>query len=201
MQIVLEPERPEIDSVWNEIVPILHDHTTSTYHVYLTEPLESPTNYNKLCSLLDNAKAYETFIYYMNSPGGATDAGFQIIHSMVNTKAKVIGKVSGIVASMITLIALHCDELEVADYTQWLSHNYSAGVAQSKGFELKTYVTFSSLELEHAFREIHAGFLTEAEIQGVLEDRDIWLNAQQIRDKWKMFKPTTHTKPLSTKVA
>ena len=43
-------------------------------------------------------------------------------------------------------------------------------------------------ELETAFRSIHAGFFKEAEIVELIDDKDYWLNKEQIEKRWKRMK-------------
>ena len=169
-------------TVFDNYVPIITDGRATT--VYLTDFIENPDAYNELCYRLHNAYDGDKFVFIINNGGGNVDSAFMVIDAMVNSKAHITGKLSGMVASAATLIALHVDELIVADYTQWLSHNYSTGIAQSKGFELKTYVAFNDKELAEAFRTIHKGFLTEAEIDDILEDKDVWLGAKEVRNRW-----------------
>ena len=176
-------------SVWDLFVPLVTSGRITT--AYITEAIDEPSLYNQLCAVLHAAYEGDEVVLIINSPGGMVDTAFMLIDAMKNSKAKITSKLSGTVASAATLIALHSDELVVADYTQWLSHNYSTGVAQSKGFELKTYVAFNDKELEIAFREIHAGFLTNEEIDDILEDKDVWLGAKDIRSRWAALKQPT----------
>jgi ATP-dependent protease ClpP protease subunit len=81
-----------------------------------------------MCYVLDTAKSGDVVTIHINNGGGSIDSAFQIINSMKNSKAHIIGKLSGTVASASTVISLYCHELIVADFTAFMIHNYSGGV-------------------------------------------------------------------------
>ena len=138
-------------SVWDEYVPIL----TSGRHtdIYLTDSIEAPSEYNKLCSILENAYKGDTITLHINNGGGYVDSGFMIIDAIKSSKAVVTAKLSGTVASIATIITLSCDKIIVAEHLSWLSHNYSAGI-QGKGGEMKLQMEFMSKELSSTFRDL-----------------------------------------------
>jgi len=44
---------------------------------------------------------------------------------------------------------------------------------------------FIDKELNRSFEEFYSGFLTEKEIEDVIEGKDIWLNNQEVEKRWK----------------
>ena len=156
------PIRRSEHLVWEDYVPIVRKDRVSD--VYLTDNIDAPANYNELCHLIESAHPGDTINLHINNGGGAVDSAFMIIDKIKHSEATIVGKLSGTVASASTVLSLACDEIEVADYVQFMVHNYSGG-AGGKGHEIKAYVTFSDKELNIAFREIYAGFLTTDEIQ------------------------------------
>lgn len=167
-------------SVWDKDVPIIKD-SKGTYHCYLSSDVDSPDTYNELCYVIENCKG--TVILHLNTYGGHIDSAFKIISSINRSKAKVKARLTGTVASAGTIIALKCKELEVEDYTHFMIHNYSSG-AQGKGHELMDYVNFNDKQLKITFTEIYKNFLTSKEIKDVLAGKDMWLSADNVRERW-----------------
>lgn len=167
--------------VWDEYCPIVHQGIY--YDVYMTEQIDAPVTYNKLIHILNNAKSYEHITLHINNGGGYVDAGFMIIDAIKNCSATVVARLTGTVASVSTIIALSCDEIEVTPYLSFMIHNYSTGMS-GKGHEVKAYQNFSDRELNKAFREIYSGFLTEEEMQSVIDGSDIWLNESEVLERW-----------------
>lgn len=164
-------------SVWDNYVPIL----TNARHadVYLTGSIESPSEYNQLCHLLNTAYTGDTVSLHINNGGGYVDAGFMIISAIKNSKAKVTASLAGTVASISTIIALSCHKIVVADYVQFMIHNYSGG-AQGKGHEMKAQMDFTDAQLNVAFSEIYGGFLTAHEMELVIAGKDIWMGKTEL---------------------
>ena len=116
------------NSPFEDYVPVIQSQDGRETFVYLTDYISSPSEYNKMCYVLDIAKPGDVVTIHINNGGGSTDSAFQIINSMKNSKAHIIGKLSGTVASASTVISLYCHELIVADFTSFMIHNYSGGV-------------------------------------------------------------------------
>lgn len=167
-------------SVWDNYVPIVKEgqHTD----VYLTDSIDTPSEYNELCHKLAQAFPSETFTLHINNGGGYIDSGFMIIDAIKNSRARVTAKLSGTVASAATIIALACEEVEVVPHTSFMIHNYSGG-AQGKGHEMKAQMDFTDAELNEAFGEIYGGFLTEAEMELVIAGKDFWMGKKEVDDR------------------
>lgn len=167
-------------SRWSKSVPILKNGTVVT--VFLNEEVYNIGTYDELCYTLENTKATQVRIR-LNNGGGDIDSMLSIIDSMKRCQSEIVGVLSGTVASAATMIALHCDKLEVADYTSWLTHYYSGGF-RGKGNEIKAKHDFEMVEIPEMFKQIHKDFLTEDEINRVIDGKDIWLNKEQILERF-----------------
>lgn len=174
--------------VWDLSVPIIKvgDET----HVYISDQIEEPIEYNELCFMLKTAGKHETFILHINTPGGIIDSAFMIIDAIKKSKAKVVANLTGTVASAGTIISLACDELDVADHTSFMIHNYSAGM-MGKGHEMKARQEFTDSSLNAAFKEFYGGFLSPREMDEVIDGKDMWMGKSEVIERWtdKCAKP------------
>ena len=184
LDLVFKEEKKDVISEWDKCVPIVVKDDVVT--VYLNEEVYEVDTYNELCYTLENTKAKQVRLY-MNNSGGSMETMISLIASMNKCEAEIIGVLSGSVASAATMLALHCDKLEIADYTGWLTHYYSGGFG-GKGNELKARHDFESVEIPKMFRQIHKGFLTNAEINRVIDGKDIWLNKEQVLERFAKMK-------------
>lgn len=169
--------------VWDRPVPITHDAALGIYNCYLTGGIEDPFNYNELCYVLEQAAKGEVVVLHINTYGGHIDSAFKIIASIKRSNATVVARLTGTVASAGTIIALSCHDLQVEDFTHFMIHNYSTGT-QGKGHEIMEYVNFNDKELKKTFTTLYANFLSTREINEVLKGKDIWLTAEQTRERW-----------------
>lgn len=114
-------------SPFDDFVPIIAENSTT--EVFLSDAVEDPSNYDELCYKLSKATVNDTVIFHLNTPGGIIDSAKMIYNSMVNSKAHIIVKCTGTVASAGTIISMAADELILAPYTAFMIHNYSGGVS------------------------------------------------------------------------
>lgn len=185
MEIELLPPMDEVSTVWDKEVPIVRE--GRTWHCYITSNISNPDSYNELCYLLDNAYPCDTIIFHINTPGGVIDSAFKIIYSLIKTIAKTKAVLTGTVASAGTMIALSCQEIEIAPFTQFMIHNYSGGTS-GKGHEVRDYVKFSDKQLNKAFTTIYKDFLTQEEIEDVIEGKDMWMDDEEVMERWRNMK-------------
>lgn len=122
----LRANRPR-RSVFDDFVPIIAENSTT--EVFLSDSVEDPSNYDEFCYKLSKATVNDTFIVHLNTPGGIIDSAKMIYNAMVNSKAHVVVKCTGTVASAGTIISMAADELILAPYTAFMIHNYSGGVS------------------------------------------------------------------------
>jgi len=181
-------KKPE--TIWEEYVPIVK--SGNTYTVYLTDQIDVPANYNQLMHVLTNATTLDTIKFIINNGGGVIDTGFMLINAINNTDAHTVAHITGTVASVATIIALSCDTLICDNHISFMIHNYSAAVGHQKGHELKAYQNFTDRELNKTFRIVYANFLTEKEMTDVIEGKDIWLNKEEVLERWERTKETVH---------
>ena len=181
LDLIFEEIEPKSEqSRWDKDVPILARGKTVT--AYIQSEIYEPEVYNELCYTLENTDADKVRLV-MNNGGGMMDSMLSIIDSIHKSSATVVAVLSGTVASAATMIALECDEVEVAKHTSWLTHYYSGG-SSGKGNELKAKHDFDEIHIPKMFRELHAGFLTETEIEQVIDGKDKWFCKEEIEERF-----------------
>lgn len=181
MELIFKEEvEAGVTSAWDKVVPIVAK--DEVVYIYMPEEVYSVAEYSELCYTLENTEAKSVRLI-MNNGGGDLHAMLTIVDSMRKCKAPITAVISGLVASAATMLALQCDEIEVAKHTSWLTHYYSGGTA-GKGNEIKARNAFDEIEIPRIFRDIHKGFLTEAEIERVIDGKDMWMSEDEIVSRW-----------------
>ena len=172
----------EITRIWDLYVPYVK--STNQLDVYINTNIDEPSCYSEICYVLSTLTEDETVYFHINTPGGVLDSAFQLVDAIKGCRATTIARLTGTVASAGTIIALSCDKLIVAEHTSFMIHNYSAG-AYGKGNELKARQEHIDKSTNHAFKEFYSGFLTGKEIEEVINGKDIWLTADEVRIRWQ----------------
>jgi len=173
----------DVTRIWDLDVPVVNDVENKSIKIYLTGAIEEPYTYNEMCYLLDTATKDTVVDIYLNTPGGIIDSAFMIANSISNCKGKVVGHLSGTVASAGTLISMACDELKLTPHLSFMIHNYSGGMA-GKGHEMKARQKFTDDHLNEAFKSFYSGFLSEDEMDKVIEGTDLWMSTEEVTERW-----------------
>jgi ATP-dependent protease ClpP protease subunit len=186
LEKILSKDKPK--DVWDDPVPIIKE--DKLIQAYVSDEINAPFTYDKLCHTLESAKEDETVVLHMNTAGGYIDSAFKIIASIKRSPAKVVARLTGTVASAGTIIALSCDELEVEDFISFMIHNYSGG-AGGKGHEIIDYVNFSDKNITDTFKKLYSGFLTPRELTAVIKGKDMWMGTEEVKKRWAKMKEKT----------
>lgn len=173
----------ETTRVWDLDVPIIDDTEQKILYVYLTDEVTVPSSYAEMYHRITTLTDDYTVILSMNTPGGIIDSGLMIIDAIQKTDAWVIAEIYGEVASVGTLIVMACDELRVSSDVSFMIHNYS-GAMFGKGNEMKARQNFIDDHLPKTFRKYYNGFLSEEELDKVIDGTDLWLGAEDISQRW-----------------
>jgi ATP-dependent protease ClpP protease subunit len=169
---------------WDSSVPVVVDTENKTYSAFITGSIDEPSHYNELCYLLHASKEGDSFILHINTPGGIIDSAFMIADAIKHSRGYVKGRLSGTVASAGTIIAMQCHELEVADHLSFMIHNYSGGMA-GKGHEMKARQRFTDIHLNNAFKAFYKGFLSNEEMDSVIDGTDLWMGSDEVAERWQ----------------
>lgn len=174
--------KTEKHTVFDNSVPIVA-HDNGDLEAYITDTINEPYEYNELCHRLRVAPASTTITLHINTPGGLMDSAIMILNAMSESKATIIGNLSGTVASAGTVLALACDQLVIGQHLTFMIHNYSGGMV-GKGHEMKAHQEFVDKNLNDAFKSFYAGFLTPKEMQNIIDGRDLWLSSNEVAERW-----------------
>ena len=158
------------------------------HHFYLSNEISDPWDYVKMCHMIQNTEAHDMIHIHLNTPGGDLTTGVQIINSMKATDALVTCSLEGEANSLGSLIFLAADQFLIHDNSLMLIHNLSHSV-YGKGRESAQHMEATLKWFEALAYKYYVPFLTEQEVDDVLDDRDMWLHADDIRKRLnKMIK-------------
>lgn len=149
---------------------------------YLVEEIGEPEDYVDCFHDIRNSRSTDIIKIYINCPGGNLFTTIQFIQVLSETKAKVVVCVEGACMSAATLIFLMADEFIITNHSVFMFHNYSGGTA-GKGGEMYHGMIHERKWAATLFQEMYAGFLTQTEIADLLNDKDIWLDSNQVSER------------------
>jgi len=153
-------------------------------NLYLCGEIKAAEEYVEWFQLFRAAGETDTIYIRINSEGGDLFAALQIVRAIQESNATIVCSVEGICMSAATLIFLSADRFELSDHTMFMFHNYSSGTI-GKGGEMYDQITHFRAWSEKLFASFYKDFLTPEEIKSMLDNKDIWLDAEEVAKRLK----------------
>lgn len=168
----------------------------SIHEFYLLGNIESADEYIDWFDTMRHAGKNDVIKIYINSYGGDMFTAIQFLRVLNETEATIIVSVEGACMSAATMIFMCADNIEVSDHSMFMFHNYSGGTI-GKGGEMLDQLQHERVWSEKLLRSVYEDFLTEAEIQAMLNNKDLWMDGIEVMKRLKK-KAKTVKKSIET---
>lgn len=150
---------------------------SGTYRIYINGEINSPEQFLAAIEALDAADEDNDVQIYLQSPGGCVDSADHLMHAMRKCMGHIHIVATGGCHSMASQILLLAHTLELSDGFNSLIHCGARGLRGNTNV-VKSANKFHEPFLEKQFKRAYEGFLTDKEIEDVLDGKDLWLDAQ-----------------------
>lgn len=154
----------------------------SYLHTFYLYDVDQPEDYIDWFDIIRNATQNDVIKFHINSPGGHLHTAIQLMRCLQDTEATVICSVEGECMSAATMIFLQADIVEVSDHSMFMFHNYSGGTF-GKGGEMMDQLQYERNWSENLLRSVYADFLTEDEIEMMLNNKDFWMTGDEVVER------------------
>ena len=160
--------------------------TSTLYEYYLVDDIGEASDYIELCDVLRSASPNDEILIRINSGGGSLATANMIVNSIRESQAHVHGFIESTCASAATLIYLSCHSYSLSEDADMMVHT-SSSMYGGKEHEQHSYVTFSRKKIHKMVRDRYAGFLTEKEIENVLNGQDYYFDSEEIAERLEAY--------------
>lgn len=160
--------------------------TVTQYEIYLSNVVVEPSAYDSLCALLRSLAPHDSVTLFINSPGGNLASGMAIIQAMAESEATITTVLHPRGYSMGALIFLAGDVKVVPPNCQLMLHHYSSAL-HGKGNEQVAEVNASVAWYASIVRDLCAGFLSEEELNAMLQGKDFWMQSEEIAQRLEVM--------------
>lgn len=168
------------DNDLNKISSGQYTKTVSTLReFYLTGEIEEASEYVEWFDAIRHAGENDIIRIYINSYGGDLFTAIQFMRVLSETKATKIMSVEGACMSAATMIFMFGDKFEVTPHSVFMFHNYSGGTI-GKGGEMIDQLLHERVWSERLMKQIYSDFMTEEEIKSMLDNKDIWMDGEEV---------------------
>ena len=160
--------------------------TSTLYEYYLVDDIGEASDYIELCDVLRSASPNDEILIRFNSGGGLLSTGDMIINAINESQAHVHGFIEHDCGSMATMIFLACHSWSLSDTSEFFIHSASGGTV-GKEHENFASTMFARKKLHKMVRNRYAGFLTEKEIENVLNGQDYYFDSEEIAERLETY--------------
>lgn len=154
------------------------------YNFHLDDEVTGTGDYRELFEILRDCGDNDVVRISIANFGGNLHTCISIVGAIRDSKATVIGSLTSIAYSAASIIWLACDVREVFEHAGLMAHDASGWSFGTFTQQLKQ-VEHNKKVLESLYWDIYEGFLTDDEIEGVLNGGDIWLEYEEIIERLK----------------
>ena len=160
--------------------------SSTLYEYYLVDDIGEPSDYIEICDVLRSASPNDEVLIRINSGGGSLATANMVVNAIRESQAHVHGFIESTCASAATLIYLACHSYSLSEDADMMVHT-SSSMYGGKEHEQHSYVTFSRKKIHKMVRERYAGFLTETEIENVLNGQDYYFDSEEIAERLETY--------------
>lgn len=162
---------------------IYYDESKRLFTAYVTDEITAPSEYTNVFNMFAQAKEDETIEVLFCTPGGRKDT-LDLFRAAAEKTEAFTKAILGDVASAGTIIPLAFDDLEALPNTEFMIHSASSG-QYAKYHEFIAGAEFWKKEMPECFRNYYKDFLSPDEMEYVIAGNDIYLNADEVNERWQ----------------
>lgn len=158
----------------------MHAHKVT---VHLDGPILSARHYRMVASEAADLSENDELEFRISSPGGDMNGLIALLDVINTTEANVTAVIAGESHSAASMLAVSCPNVVVSPYATMLVHNASLGAGRAKAYDLKQYVVHTTEFCNNLFRDVYTGFLSEDEVEEVIQGKELWMGADEISER------------------
>ena len=158
--------------------------STSFYNftVHINTDVREARYYSKVFDMMLRAGESDCVNFFIASDGGDLDGLNILLEGIRLTEAETCAILVGPAHSAASILALNCGSVVVTDSASMLCHNMRTGYG-GKMADLDAFTTHSKRIADKLMHETYKGFLSDESIQEVIHGKELWLTADQIRER------------------
>lgn len=161
---------------------MVNQHISNEYNLRLARPITEPDDFEEEFQLFAGAGERDVIRIELNTPGGSMDTGHLIRRAINSTAAHTIAYIGPTCASAGTAIALACEEWEIDEMSSFMIHTASYGYV-GMAPHVKANVDHSDKMINRFVRTTYAGFLTEDEIERVIDGKEVYFEGEELAQR------------------
>lgn len=151
--------------------------------IHITGDIVNADYYTSVVQAIKNTDEGDEIHLHLNSWGGSLNGLQSILSAIYSTEAVTIAYLDGAIFSACGILALHCDNIHVSPFAEFMVHFVSFATG-GRSSDVVSHVEFVKRNSEKLFRDTYKNFLTPEEIEQCIHNgKEIWLDSEQIIER------------------
>lgn len=155
--------------------------TSQIINIHIDGEILEPEHYREAFNIIRDANESDLINLYINSIGGDVSTFVEFYNLITECKARVVAYVY-MAYSAAVLLALSCDEIVLTEFCSFLIHAPS-GETTGRVNEIKSHSDFFDKWSKEIMVSLYKGFLTDKELEKVLDGAEIWYSKKEIEKR------------------
>ncbi len=170
----MEQVKEPVNYLRSQVVPLALEYT-----VRLDREMTQPSDFHEELATIRACTENDVLKILINSGGGSIAVAKAFLSAMAQCPAQIICEIVGECCSAATFVFLAGDELRISDDAEFMIHTASYGYG-GKENNVRQYVQFQEKATSRLLRKYYKHYLTEEEIDSVIEGKDLWHDAEEL---------------------
>lgn len=177
-----------------EIIPFMQPKRVITrsfqnteYTVRIARPITEIDDFEEELMVFEEANEGDFVRLQLSSPGGSLETCDFICRRMDECRAPIVAEIGMTCASAASAICLHADDWIIHESSTMMIHACSYSPGYGKEVDVRASVDNTSRINKEWVERTYRGFLTEDELEKVLDGKDLYFYADDLRERLPLY--------------
>lgn len=156
---------------------------SAEYTIRITRPITDIDDFEEEIMALEEATENDVVMIQLSSPGGSLETCDFLCRRIQECKAPVFVEIGLTCASAASAICLQADDWKIHDSSTIMVHACSYSPGWGKEVDVFSSATYTNRVNREWVERTYKGFLSEIELQSVLDGKDLYFFADDLRER------------------
>lgn len=161
---------------------------STEYTIRITRPITEIDDFEEEIMALEEATENDVVLVQLSSPGGSLETCDFLCRRIQECKAPVFVEIGLTCASAASAICLQADDWKILDSSTMMVHACSYSPGWGKEVDVFSSATYTNRVNREWVERTYKGFLTEQELQSVLDGKDLYFFADDLRERLPAYR-------------
>lgn len=178
-----------------ELIPFMQPKRVMTrafnnheYKIRIARPITEIDDFEEEIMALEEASEHDLIFIQLSSPGGSLETCDFLCRRMNECKAPIVVEIGMTCASAASALMLQADDWVIDDSSTAMIHACSYSPGWGKEIDVRLSVSYTERLNREWIERTYNGFLNSVELQQVLDGKDLYFFADELRERLPKYK-------------